>query len=294
MNRSLAGTKRTDTMLHHEVQAGNAAWWTSRPMTYDWHDEELNMGVGSEAWFAAIDQSFIEASRLFATAERPLDRILPLDQLKGKRVLEIGCGMGFHTETMIRAGGQVTAIDLTETAVDMTRRRCELRSLPVVEVRQADAERLPFADGSFDFVWSWGVIHHSSRTALIVREIARVLKDTGECRAMVYNREGTPAKIALLLHHYLKGGFLRRSKEETLHALTDGFSARYYVKEQFEDLFRAFFEDVSSEVCGQAVDVLPLPRRVRGPLLRALPDRYQRAAQARRGAFLFLRARRPF
>jgi ubiquinone/menaquinone biosynthesis C-methylase UbiE len=193
---------------------------------------------------------------------------------------------------MARAGAQVTAIDLTPHAVEMTRRRFALKGISA-EVMVGDAEKLQFPDGNFDFVWSWGVIHHSSRTARVVREIARVLRPDGECRIMVYNREGAAAKAAILVNHYLRFGFLRRSIEETLFRSTDGFSARYYVKEQLEDLFRAFFEEVSAEVCGQDADVLPLPRLLRRSLLWLLPDSYQRSAQAKRGAFLFLKARRP-
>jgi 2-polyprenyl-3-methyl-5-hydroxy-6-metoxy-1,4-benzoquinol methylase len=292
MDRSLEGAKRTQAMTTDEVQAGNASWWNARPMDYDWHSEG-SAAAGTAAWFDRIDTGFLHAARLFASDSRPLDRIMPLDALKGKRVLEIGCGMGFHTETMVRAGARVTAVDLTEHAIEMTRRRLQLRGLQAEDVRQADAENLPFQDRSFDFVWSWGVIHHSARTGRIVRHIARVLAPEGECRVMVYNRDGASAKVALLRGHYLRGAFLRRSKEESLYAMTDGFSARYYVKEQFDDLFRSFFEDVSSEVCGQDVDVLPLPRRLRKAVLRYLPDRYQREAQARRGAFIFLRARNP-
>jgi 2-polyprenyl-3-methyl-5-hydroxy-6-metoxy-1,4-benzoquinol methylase len=291
MNRYLDGRKRTADMSVAEVQGGNAEWWSTRPMSYDWRDERQEE-PGSASWFDRMDRDILDSARLFATRDQPLDQIIPLSQLAGKRVLEIGCGMGFHSETMIRAGAQLTAIDLTQTAVDMTRRRLQLRGLKG-EILQADAEQLPFDDRSFDFVWSWGVIHHSARTGRIVRQIARVLRPNGECRVMVYNRQGAAARMNLLVHHYLKGGFLSRSVEETLSASTDGFSARYYTKEQFEDLFRAFFEEVSSEIWGQVADVLPLPRRLREPLSRLVSDSYMRAAQARRGSFLFLQARRP-
>ncbi|MBK7629848.1 MAG: class I SAM-dependent methyltransferase [Ignavibacteriales bacterium] len=51
-----------------------------------------------------------------------------------------------------------------------------------------DAEALQFEDNSFDFVWSWGVIHHSSNTRKILEEIQRVLKPGGEAIIMVYHR----------------------------------------------------------------------------------------------------------
>ena len=291
MNESYQGEKRTLNMDMDLVQQGNRAWWNSRPMDYNWHNA-ASEEPGSAAWFARIDRELIEASHLFATDQQPFDRILPLKSLAGKRVLEIGCGMGCPTETMARAGAQVFAVDLTDTAVEMTKRRLELHGL-TANIQRGDAEALPFEDNTFDFVWSWGVIHHSSRTGRIVRQIARVLKPEGECRVMVYNREGAAARMNLLLHHWLKGRFLQRSVEETLFATTDGFTARYYTQEQFEDLFRTFFREVSSEICGQTADVVPLPRQLRKPVLKLLPESYQRAAQSRRGAFLFLRAAKP-
>src|SRR5262249_9682100 len=156
-----------------------------------------------------------------------------------------------------------------------------------------DAENIDFPNGSFDFVWSWGVIHHSSRTARIVRQISRVLSASGECRVMVYNRASTGVAVTFLKDYLLKGGFLRLSFEDTLYGATDGFSARYYVPEHFEDLFRAFFQNVENRICGQDADAVPLPRQLREVVLRVLPDSYVREAQSRRGGFLFLTASSP-
>jgi 2-polyprenyl-3-methyl-5-hydroxy-6-metoxy-1,4-benzoquinol methylase len=260
-------------------------------MSYDWRGEIQHPRFSRE-WFDAIDAAHVFGARLFATDQRLFDRVMPLDALAGKKVLEIGCGMGLHTRTMAAAGADVTAIDLTPTAVEATQQRLALEGLRAT-VLQQDAETLPFPDRSFDFVWSWGVIHHSSRTGRIVRQIARVLKPTGEARVMVYNREGMAARVAYFRTHLLGGGFLKQSFEETLYKSSDGFSARFYVREQFEDLFRTFFEDVSAEICGQDADAIPLPRRLRVPLLRAIPESYLKAAQAKRGSFIFLRASRP-
>ncbi len=91
------------------------------------------------------------------------------------------------------------------------------------------------------------VIHRYARTAPIVCQIARLLSEIGECRVMVYNRDGAWAKGIRLRDHFLSGGFLRRSWEETL-AASDGFSARFY-----EDLFRAFFAGVSSIILQSGV-----------------------------------------
>jgi hypothetical protein len=110
---------------------------------------------------------------------------------------------------------------------------------------------------------------------------------------MVYNRASTWAYSILLRDHLLKGRFLRHSFEETLYSSSDGFSARFYVQEQFDDLFRTFFQDVSSEIVGQESDVVPLPRHLRKYALRLLPLSYLKGAQAKRGSFIFLTARSP-
>lgn len=283
--------KRSEQLSSLEVQSGNSAWWTRNPMAYDWADK-IKLPRFSREWYDAIDAEFLYGSRLFATAHQAFDRIMPLPELRRARVLEIGCGMGLHTQTMANAGAEVTAVDLTSTAVEATRRRLALTGLQA-QVLRCDAESLPFPSGVFDFVWSWGVIHHSSRTARIVREIARVLKTTGACRVMVYNREGMPARISFIRDHILKGGFVRHSFEETLYRSCDGFCARFYVREQFEDIFRAFFKDVSSEICGQESDAIPLPSSLRRWALSIVPEKYLSNAQAKRGAFIFIKARGP-
>jgi hypothetical protein len=110
---------------------------------------------------------------------------------------------------------------------------------------------------------------------------------------MVYNRQALSVGLGVLRDQLLRGGLGRRSIEESLYANTDGYTARHYVKDQFEDLFRTFFREVSSEICGQESDVLPLPRRLRDAVMRYLPESYAKQAQARRGAFIVLRARSP-
>jgi len=283
--------KRSEDLSSVEVQRGNSAWWTRNPMAYDWTGK-IKLPRFSQGWYEAIDAEFLYGSRLFATWQQPFDRIIPIPQLRGARVLEIGCGMGLHTQTMAAAGAEVTAIDLTSTAIEATSRRLALMGLRA-QVLQCDAENLPFMTGAFDFVWSWGVIHHSSRTVRIVREIARVLNKAGACRVMVYNREGMPARICFIRDYVLKGGFVRQSYEETLYRSCDGFSARFYVREQIEDVFRAFFKDVSSEVCGQESDAIPLPSPLRRWVLSVVPEKYLSKAQARRGAFIFISASGP-
>lgn len=94
-------------------------------------------------------------------------------------MLEIGVGLGADHQRFAEAGADLYGIDLTERAVEHTRRRLALFEL---ESRLAigDAEDLAFPDEAFDQVYSWGVLHHSPDTPKAIDEVWRVLKPGGQ------------------------------------------------------------------------------------------------------------------
>lgn len=105
----------------------------------------------------------------------------------GRLVLEIGVGLGADHQKFIEAGAKTTGIDLTPRAVDLCQLRLETFGLHS-DLRVGDAESLPFADDTFDLVWSWGVIHHSPDTPAAVREMHRVLKPGATAKVMIYHK----------------------------------------------------------------------------------------------------------
>jgi 2-polyprenyl-3-methyl-5-hydroxy-6-metoxy-1,4-benzoquinol methylase len=121
--------KRTVDQHLHEVQAANRQWWTDHTMSYDWHDK-VGPGRFSASWFDEIDRRFVHGSWLFAHGVAPFDQIIPFANLAGRRVLEIGCGMGLHSELMARAGANVSAVDISDTSIEATRRRCHAQGCP--------------------------------------------------------------------------------------------------------------------------------------------------------------------
>lgn len=108
------------------------------------------------------------------------------EQGRGKRLLEIGVGAGTDFINWVRNGAIATGVDLTTHGVALTEERLALEGLTAT-VQQADAENLPFADESFDLVYSWGVLHHSPDTPRAIREVHRVLKPGGRALMMVYH-----------------------------------------------------------------------------------------------------------
>jgi ubiquinone/menaquinone biosynthesis C-methylase UbiE len=107
---------------------------------------------------------------------------------RGENVLEIGCGIGTDLIEYAKNGAIVSGVDLGQDQIDYTKRNFELKKLPYQALQVANAESLPFPDKSFDFVYCFGVIHHSPSPQKIFQEIHRVLKDDGKAVVMVYAR----------------------------------------------------------------------------------------------------------
>jgi 2-polyprenyl-3-methyl-5-hydroxy-6-metoxy-1,4-benzoquinol methylase len=283
-----ADEKRTIDLSELEaVQAANRQWWTDQTMSYDWMDK-VRLERFGQAWFEEIDRRFIHGARLFAHDKTPFDRIIPFEQIKGKEVLEIGCGMGLHSELMARAGANLTAIDISDTSVDATTRRLAL-SGQRGRVLRMDSRMLEFPEESFDFVWSWGVIHHSAQTAVVLKEIARVLRPGGELRFMVYNLCGMSA-YTTIVRDYLLGFWRGRTLEECLWKRSDGFMARYYSEDALSDMLRLFFASVTARTFGQDADAIPLPRHLRRPFLHLMSTATIARLANQRGSLLFMTA----
>ena len=111
-----------------------------------------------------------------------LDRI----DLDAKRMLEIGLGQGADAEQIVKRGAVYSGIDLTGESVKRVRMRFELHRLPYERIEQASVLDLPFANDSFDIVYSHGVLHHIPEVKKAQAEIARVLKPSGCLIAMLY------------------------------------------------------------------------------------------------------------
>ena len=104
---------------------------------------------------------------------------------EGQEVLEIGGGIGTDLAQFARHGASVTDVDLAAAHLQLARENFRLRGLQGRFIHH-DAESLPFADRSFDLVYSNGVLHHTPNTVRVVREIYRVLRPGGRAIVMVY------------------------------------------------------------------------------------------------------------
>src|SRR2546428_6768855 len=127
---------------------------------------------------------------------------------RGLRVLEIGCGLGTDGAQFALAGANYIGVDLTEASVELARKKFDLSGLQG-EFRVADAEKLDFADDSFDLVYSHGVLHHTPDTARAVREIHRVLVPGGRAIVMLYHRGSYNYRVGIRVLRRAGAGLLK-------------------------------------------------------------------------------------
>jgi ubiquinone/menaquinone biosynthesis C-methylase UbiE len=273
------------------AQQANQEWWTENPMTYDW-EETLSCTSGSAEWFEEIDRRFLSSAYYAHSTEHgPFGRFLRKQYVDGKEVLEVGCGMGTHASLLAKSGAHLTAIDLTQKAVEMTSRRFRVFQL-TGQVQKADAENLLFPDGSFDMVWSWGVIHHSNSFEACLSEITRSLRDGGRLLLMVYYRPSLVYYIHCgLLRGVLLGQLLRRSLQQIYVDSSDGFYARVFNKTELKTLLEPSFDGIRMSVIGLKAELFPIPRNRFKERLEALtPDWLASSILGRWGSMIVVEA----
>ena len=100
------------------------------------------------------------------------------EDLRGTRVLDVGCGIGLLSEPLARQGCHVAGIDSTDTSLALARQRATDAGLSI-DYRTGRSEALPFDDGSFDVVICCDVLEHVDDLEQSLSESSRVLKPNG-------------------------------------------------------------------------------------------------------------------
>ena len=168
-------------------QAANRSFWEAMPMRYDW-TKPVGGQKFSKEFYEEIDARFFsDVAEFMPWRSVAFDTLVDFNGLRTQDVLEIGVGSGSHAQLLATHARSFTGIDLTDYAVESTGKRLAVFDLQG-DVFQMDAEAMSFPDESFDFVWSWGVIHHSSNTRAILEQVHRVLRPGGLATFMVYHR----------------------------------------------------------------------------------------------------------
>lgn len=105
--------------------------------------------------------------------------------VRGRRVLDVGCGAGRFSEVLSRWGAEVVAVDLSDAVYTA---RANLAGISAVTFARADLFHLPFPPHSFDVILAWGVLHHTPDTAAAFKRVVRHLRPGGTMAVYVYGR----------------------------------------------------------------------------------------------------------
>jgi SAM-dependent methyltransferase len=137
--------------------------------------------VGSDVFWSHLERSMDR----YAYKQRVLERFA--EQCGGGKLLEIGSGLGLELSQLAELGFDVTGADLAPNAVELANSYLKRRGLPGRAMVQ-NAESLDLAEGSFDAVYSSGVIQHTPNIEKAIAEIYRVLAPGGRILIILYHR----------------------------------------------------------------------------------------------------------
>lgn len=193
------------------------------------HDLELaKHPVGTKGFFEDLDEYRFDKLRY-------LPKVVNFAGYKGKKLLEVGCGVGIDLVRFAAGGAQVTGIDLAEQSIDLARKNFEQHGL-AGDLRLGNGEALEFAADTFDVVYAHGVIQYTAHAQQMIDELFRVVKPGGEVIMMVYNRHSwlnfLSETLGVGLEHQ-DAPVLKKYTIKEFQALLSRFSTVKIVPERF-------------------------------------------------------------
>jgi SAM-dependent methyltransferase len=193
------------------------------------HDLDISTSApGSREFFADLDQYHFEKLH-------HLPRLIDFAAYRGKRVLDVGCGAGTDLARFAKGGAIAAGVDLSSSAIALAKQNFAQQGL-TADLREADGEKLPFEDNSFDLVFAHGVVQYTAHDKALVDECRRVLTPGGTAVFQVYNRiswlNGLSKVMKVPLEHE-DAPVLKRYSAAEFRGLLTGFRDVRIVEERF-------------------------------------------------------------
>lgn len=200
-------------------------FWDGRPCNI----RHSTKPVGSREYFDEV-----EARKYFVEPHIP--GFAGFEQWKGKKVLEIGCGIGTDSINFARHGADLTAVDISEKSLEICKKRFEVYALNA-HFYCSNAEELSsyVPVEPYDLIYSFGVIHHTPHPERVFDEIRKYCKPGTEIRIMLYSKWSW--KVFWIILKYGKGAFWRADElVRTSSEAQTGCPVTYYYS--FSDIRR--------------------------------------------------------
>lgn len=218
-------------------------YWERSPI----FDYEVKEEKFSKTYYDKVDNIYLNNNNPFNM------HFFHFNDCRDKAVLDIGCGAGAAVRQYARSSAKIFAVDLTKISVERTHKSLKLFNLKG-NVLQSDAAFLPFKEGSFDYVLSWGVLHHIPSTEAGIQEVHRVLKPGGKALISLYYKHILLQNMLLFKTFKMVLKLLLRAPAERnglqfadtpeefvrMYDGPDNPIGRVYSKEEIKNLFSAF------------------------------------------------------
>jgi SAM-dependent methyltransferase len=183
-------------------------YWDRRPCNI----RHSPQPVGTRAYFDEV-----EARKYFVEPHIP--RFAEFERWRGKKVLEIGCGIGTDTINFARHGAEVTAVDLSANSLDIARQRVAVYGLgDRVQFFGGSAEELTsfLRQQTYDLIYSFGVVHHTPHPERVLHQARQYAQQGSTLKIMVYHRFSW--KVLWIVLGYGKGQFWRTAELVASHS----------------------------------------------------------------------------
>lgn len=221
-------------------KAASIKQWNTTPCGSS--DINKTLQIGSLEFFAAVRKNRYEITDTWMKEK------IPFHLGNGKKVLEVGYGMGTDLLTWCTEGAEVYGIDLTPEHFRLAELNFKTHNQKA-HLQIADAANIPFPSGSFDIVYSNGVLHHTPDTVRCISEAYRVLKPKG---LMIFSMYRTYSAFHLIIKILVDGiakGKLRklgyRGLLSTIEQGADGIHIKPLVKTYTKSQLKPMLSDFS-------------------------------------------------
>ena len=202
-----------------------------------WNEEACGTTAATSSKFTREYFDEIEAYRY--TVEPEIFSFAQFSRFRDQKILEVGVGAGTDFLQWVRSGAKAYGVDITEEAVRHVEHRLAQYGLFAEEIRMADAEKLPYEDGSFDLIYSFGVIHHAPDTIKALEEIIRCTRSGGVIKVMVYNRRSLNA-LYLYLQYGLFAGKPFRSFADVIYHHMESLGTKAFTVNEIQSILAKY------------------------------------------------------
>ena len=225
-------TKKIGTSFDNVSITNVKDFWDARPCNI----MHSKAPVGTKRYFDEV-----EKRKYFVEPHIP--KFAQFEKWKGKKVLEIGCGIGTDTINFARSGAKVTAVEISKKSLEIAQKRARVFNLQnQIKFYSANAEELSriVPVETYDLIYSFGVIHHTPHPYKVIQEIKKYAHEGTVIKIMIYYRYSW--KVLWILFKHGKGAFWKiRELISTYSEAAFGSPVTYtYSKSQAKDLMDGF------------------------------------------------------